>query len=215
MIFFPLAWSHWRNTQISNWACWWELSKSSNCYGFSSSERVYWSFWYFFFTGATVQFFNLNIDWNHFRLFIGFIRWRSLFLIICFIFLLFHCFSGEFHPCLEGNLKVHYSKEWVDTVFFLDDTVENVLIRKLHVLVLNAQCNQVNSILGFKLENLHLFVDLHVTVFSPHASIQELIEIDIPIITLDCHLKKLLLKLSIFKVMFTETERLFLISLFS
>lgn len=84
---------------------------------------------------------------------------------------MFHCFSRELHPCSEGNLKVHNCEEWVDAIFFLNDTVEDILIGKFFILVLNAESNQIDSILSFKLEDLHLLIDLHITVLSSHTSI--------------------------------------------
>jgi len=47
--------------------------------------------------------------------------------------------------------------------------------------------------LGSKLEDLHLLVDLEITILTSHAAVEQLIEVDEATITLDTHPQKLLL----------------------
>jgi hypothetical protein len=124
-------------------------------------------------------------------------------------------FSCKFHPSLERDLKVHHREEWIDTVLLFDDAVENVFIGQLFGLVLNIESYQVDSILSLQLENLHFLSNLHISVFPSHAPIQKFIEVDVSIITLDCHFQQLFLELAILIVMFTETKGFFFVTFFT
>lgn len=73
-------------------------------------------------------------------------------------------------------------------------------------LLLDLEGHQVDPVLGKELEDLHLLVDLHVAVLTPHASIQELIEVNITVVTLDSHLQHLLLQFLRVKVLSAEAQ---------
>jgi len=80
-------------------------------------------------------------------------------------------FPGKFHPSFERNLKVHDSQKWVDSIFFLDNAVEQVFVGQLLVLVLDTQGDQVYSVLCLQLKDLHFLINFHVAILSPHASV--------------------------------------------
>lgn len=42
-----------------------------------------------------------------------------------------HDHAGVLEPRLERNLEVHLGQEWVDTIFFLDDLVIDLLVLEL------------------------------------------------------------------------------------
>ena len=95
-------------------------------------------------------------------------------------------------PSLVGNLEVHHSQERIHSVLFLDDCVEHCV----HVFWLPTLTKKgflVNVELGLKLIDLHLLVDLHVSVPPSHAPIQHFIEVDVAVIRLDGHLEHLFL----------------------
>lgn len=78
----------------------------------------------------------------------------------------------KLNPSFHRDLEVHYSQEWIDTIFFLDNSVNNIVIFKvLLALVLLFKRHQVDFKLCLELKDLHLFVNFHVSVFSAHASI--------------------------------------------
>jgi hypothetical protein len=66
--------------------------------------------------------------------------------------------------------------------------------------------------LGPELIYLHLLVDLHVAILSPHRPVEQLIEVDISIVTLDAHLEQLFLQLSFVILFYSEPELLVLFS---
>ena len=112
-------------------------------------------------------------------------------------------------PSLVRYLEVHHCQERIHSVLFLYDCVENCI----HIFWLptfSKQCLLVDVELGFKLIDLHLFVDLHVSIPPSHASVEHLIEVDIAIIRLNCHLKYLFLQLLIINQLLREAQLLIL-----
>jgi len=104
--------------------------------------------------------------------------------------------SRKLQPGLEGNLVVHIYQEWIHLVLLLYYLVLDLVVGDaLLTLLLALESFYVDLELGTKLEDLHLLVDLHVTVLSSHASVKKLVEIDEGIVTLDTHLQDLLLQL--------------------
>mmetsp|Transcript_7183 Transcript_7183/g.12110 ORF Transcript_7183/g.12110 Transcript_7183/m.12110 type:complete len:397 (+) Transcript_7183:210-1400(+) len=112
----------------------------------------------------------------------------------------------ELQPGLEGDLEVHDEEEGVDAVLLLDDALEDVLFRDGLAALLDAQRHQVDAVLGPQLEDLHLLVDLHVPVLAPHAAVEQLVEVDVAVVTLDRHLEQLLLELSVLVVLLVEAQ---------
>ena len=93
----------------------------------------------------------------------------------------------KFIPCLPRDLEVHFGQEWVDVISFADNRIFEVLILDNGQLTLCFQGLSVYLILGSQLEYLHLLADFIVSVFSPHTSIEKLIEIYETILTFDAH----------------------------
>jgi len=117
---------------------------------------------------------------------------------------------GKFDPCFHRNLEVHNSQERVNSIFFLDDSINNIIILQvLLTFVLLFEGHQVNFKLRFQLKDLHLLVDFHITVLSAHASVKKLIEIDEALIALDTHLQQMFLQFSSVKVFFAESKTFF------
>lgn len=69
--------------------------------------------------------------------------------------------------------------------------------------------------LSTQLEDLHLLVDLEVAVLAAHATIEELIEVDEAVVTLDTHLEKLLFELTIIVELFSEPQACLFVPFFS
>jgi len=69
--------------------------------------------------------------------------------------------------------------------------------------------------LGLQLEDLHVFIDLHVAVLLAHAPVKQLVEVDVAVVTVDGHLQKLLLKLSIVVVFCAKAQTGILLSILS
>ena len=120
---------------------------------------------------------------------------------------------GLLQPGLEGDLEVHDGQEWVDSVLLLDDVVEDALVVQVgFALVLDGQGHQVDLVLSSKLDDLHLLVDLHVSVSPPHAAVEHLVEVDVSVVTLDGHLEQLLLQLSVIVLFLAESKLVVLFS---
>ena len=60
--------------------------------------------------------------------------------------------------------------------------------------------------LRLELINLHLLIDLHVTISSPHAPVEHFVEIDVPVVRLDRHLEDLLLEFAVVDLLFWEAK---------
>jgi hypothetical protein len=72
--------------------------------------------------------------------------------------------------------------------------------------ILNRACHRVDGVLSSQLEDLHLLIDLHTAVLSPHAPVKHLIKEYVPLVRLNGHLEHLLLKISIVKLIFCESK---------
>ena len=70
-------------------------------------------------------------------------------------------------------------------------------------------------VLREQLKDLHLLVDLHVAVLAPHASVEKLIEVHVPVVALNCHLQHLLLELGWLVVVLAEAKRRVLVAVLS
>jgi len=120
--------------------------------------------------------------------------------------------SGNLQPSFKGNLEVHNGQEWVYSVLLLDNGIEYLIISLLISLVLNFECHQVNAVLRPQFENLHLLIDLHISVLPPHAPIEHLIKKDVAIVTFNSHLKQLFLQLSVIVLPHLEAKSLAFVS---
>lgn len=100
-----------------------------------------------------------------------------------------------FDPGFDSNLEVHDSQEWIETITFTCNTFDDFILGNspLFLSLFHFSTHLVDSDLVFELDNLHLLVDSHGTVFSSHASVQKLVEVNESLLTLDAHLKKQLL----------------------
>lgn len=114
--------------------------------------------------------------------------------------------ASHFQPRFVGNLEVHDGQEWVNLILLLDDTFCNFLCRNNFALSLLLSGHQEDLELRSELKNLHSLVDFHVSVLLSHASVEQLVEIDIANIGIDGHFEYLFLKLSVVEVFFTETK---------
>ena len=65
--------------------------------------------------------------------------------------------------------------------------------------ILNLKRHQVDAVLSPQLEDLHLFIDLHVAVLPPHAPVEHLVEENVPLVRLNGHFEHLLFQLSVIK----------------
>jgi len=118
-------------------------------------------------------------------------------------------------PSLERNLEIHHCQEWIDTVFFLYEGMLNVVVSKLEVaFFLDFKCHKIYTMLRKKLKNLHLLIDLHISVLTSHASIKQLVEVYIPVVTLNSHFKHLFFELTFFIVL-AKSKRSGLVSIFT
>ena len=72
--------------------------------------------------------------------------------------------------------------------------------------ILNRACHRVDGVLSSQLEDLHLLIDLHTAVLSPHAAIEELIEVNEAVVALDTHFEELFLKLAVIVEFLGEPE---------
>ena len=109
-------------------------------------------------------------------------------------------------PGLERDLEIHHRQEGVNSILLLDNVVEDALVIQVSLtLVLDGQGHEIDLVLSSELIDLHLFIDLHVTVSSPHASVEHLVEVDVTVVTLDGHLEQLLFELSIIILLLAES----------
>jgi len=119
---------------------------------------------------------------------------------------------SNFQPRLVGNLEVHDGQEWVDLVLPFDDALFDIIVANCFWFSLLLSCHKENLELRSQLKDLHLLVDFHVSVLLSHASVEQLVEIDIANIGIDGHFEHLFLKLSIVEVFFTETKTVILVT---
>ena len=114
--------------------------------------------------------------------------------------------SRQLQPSFVRDLEIHHCQEWVDLVLFFDDAViDLIIINNLCLGLLFSSCKEYLE-LSSELKNLHSLVDFHVSVLLSHASVEQLVEIDIANIGIDGHFEYLFLKLSVVEVFFTETK---------
>jgi hypothetical protein len=119
--------------------------------------------------------------------------------------LIFYLLLGHFQPSFERNFKVHNCQEWIHTIFFLNDPVENLLVTDLaSAFFLRSLSFHVDIELSSELKDLHFLVDLHVSVLSSHTSIEHLIKEYISIVRFDGHFEKLLLELTVIVLLLTK-----------
>jgi len=132
-------------------------------------------------------------------------------MFVVIIQLLFHfdVLSRHFKPGFESNFEVHYRQERVYSIFFLNDPIEDFVVRDCLIFFVHLLLSlHVYRKLSSQLEYLHFLINLHVPVLSPHAPVEHLVEVDIAVITLDGHSKEVFLQISIIVVFFTEAHSL-------
>jgi hypothetical protein len=120
--------------------------------------------------------------------------------------------ASHFQPRFVGNLEVHDGKEWVNLILLLDDAVIDLFIVNNLALSLLFSRHEEDGELRSELKDLHLLVDFHVSVLLSHASVEQLVEIDIANIGIDGHFENLFLKLSIVEVFLAETKTVILVT---
>jgi len=128
-------------------------------------------------------------------------------MFVVIIQLLFHfdVLSRHFKPGFESNFEVHYRQERVYSIFLLNDPIEDFVVRDCLIFFVHLLLSlHVYRKLSSQLEYLHFFINLHVPVFSPHAPVEHLVEVDIAVITLDGHSKEVFLQISVIVVFLTE-----------
>ena len=106
---------------------------------------------------------------------------------------------GLVHPCVETDAIVHHCQEGVYGLPFVYYFVVDFLPVYL-VVDFTHLCFQRNARYFEQrpqLNNLHLLIQLEVAVHPPHASIQQLIEINPTVFTPDAHLKNSFLGLTV------------------
>lgn len=81
-----------------------------------------------------------------------------------------------------------------------------MVLESFQTFVLDEQSLLVDLKLGSELKLLHLFVDLEVAVLSPHAAVEELIEVNEAVVALDTHFEELFLKLAVIVEFLGEPE---------
>jgi hypothetical protein len=118
--------------------------------------------------------------------------------IVMTFLLKFNSLTSKLKPSLESDLVVHFSQEGIEATrllyhFFIDVFRLWSLLKRLfdcliRQLLLYFLWNQENIILRPQLENLHLPVQFHASEFLTHTSVQQFVEENIAIVTLNTHL---------------------------
>lgn len=81
--------------------------------------------------------------------------------------------SHSIEPSVETNLVVHHSQEGINTLTLVCQVVEHMLtVARLSSLVSGLKSQAEDFELSLKLNNLHLFVQLEVSMHSSHASVE-------------------------------------------
>ena len=120
--------------------------------------------------------------------------------------------SSKLQPSFVGDLEVHDCEEWVHLVLLLDDAVGDLFSSNDLCLSLLFSGLQEDLELGSQLIDLHSLVQLHVSILLSHASVKQLIEVNIPIVVVDCHFEHLLLQLSVIEIFLTESKTVVFVS---
>jgi len=81
-----------------------------------------------------------------------------------------------------------------------------LVLESFQTFVLDEQGLLIDLKLGSELKLLHLFIDLEVAVLSPHATVEELIEVNEAVVALDTHFEELFLKLAVIVEFLGEPE---------
>ena len=126
-----------------------------------------------------------------------------------------HVFPSMLDPGLNRDFEVHDSQEWVVTVNLSCNVFNNFIFANLLVFGLCLSTHFKDSNLILELDDLHFLVDFHGTVFTSHASVEKLVEINKTLIDFDAHLQKLFLELTSIVELFAEAKTFFLGTEFS
>lgn len=93
-------------------------------------------------------------------------------------------------PSIETNVVIHLQQEGINRLAISDHLTKELFINFLlytEILLLNSDI--IDPVLSLKLVNLHLPVESETAVLAAHASVQQLVEIDVAIVAADAHLK--------------------------
>lgn len=93
-------------------------------------------------------------------------------LIYFFNLLLLDSHARPFYPSFEGDPEVHDRQERVYVVVFFNDVLDHIFVREFAHFVLKSMSFLEYLVLGSKLNNLHLFVYLHITILIAHAPVK-------------------------------------------
>jgi hypothetical protein len=105
-------------------------------------------------------------------------------------------FTHSVEPGVETNLVVHHRQEGVHTLGLVGQTRERQLSTVVVLGLVSGFHSKAEDLeLGFKLDNLHFLVELEVAVNSPHASVEQLVEINPALLRPNSHLQHRLLEL--------------------
>jgi len=145
-------------------------------------------FFVLFLTGVLHDFFDFNHDLLVLLL-LGLILSTDTFRIELSGIMLPH----RVEPSVETNLVVHHGQEGVNTLALVGQVVEHMLtVPRLPSLVSGFESKAEDLELSLKLNNLHLFVQLEVSMDSSHASIEQFVEVNPSFFRTDSHLEHLL-----------------------
>ena len=123
---------------------------------------------------------------------------------------------GMLEPCLVSDFEVHLRHERIDSIFFANNVSVKLIIRhRFGGLWRFLLRHQVYFILCFELEDLHFSIDLHAAILSPHASVQQLVEVNEAKIWLDAHFQENLFDLAVAVELSREAEAWLLRAIFA
>lgn len=109
--------------------------------------------------------------------------------------------AGIVQPRVEADMEVHLQQEGVARLSLTDHFAEELLVDLLAVGVhALGQGDLVNLVLGFQFASHHFSIEPERAVETPHTPVQKLIEIDIAIVTSNCHLEQYLFHLVVWRV---------------
>ena len=109
--------------------------------------------------------------------------------------------AGIVQPRVEAYMEVHLQKEGVARLSLTDHFAKELLVDLLAVRVhALGQGDLVNLVLSFQFASHHFSIEPERAVETPHTPVQELIEIDIAIVTPHCHLEEYLFHLVVWRV---------------
>lgn len=114
---------------------------------------------------------------------------------------------GELKPSFKRDFKVHNRQERVDPILLLHEVFDKVVLpRFAFVAPLRSQSNQKDVVLCLELVYLHLLVDLHSSIFTSHAPVKQLIEVNVTVVSFDRHLQKRFLQLTLASSLLRESQ---------